>query len=109
MAEKAFFRATLTPVSWLPAFPISTKWLPLNTTLVQPPIVAGTDPLLVGTETWKAAQFVAGTSKAHLVSGVIDEGTSDGNDYWPQLKPWKLGLWLENAYLTLDAPVEFAV
>lgn len=108
VAETAFFCATLTAVSRLPAFPISTKWLLLDTNLMQPPIVAGTDPLLVGIGTWKAARLEAGTSKAHSVSAVVDDDTSDGNDYCPQLKPWKLGLWLENAYFIIAAPDELA-
>ena len=39
-AKTPFFSATLTPFRWLPAIPISTRFLPLSTTLAQPPVPA---------------------------------------------------------------------
>lgn len=75
-AKTPFFSATLTPFRWLPAIPISTRFLPLSTTLAQPPVPAAaplpaagpsgpdgdgggdapaTDPaLLCGTQHWRS-------------------------------------------------------
>ena len=39
-AKTPFFSATLTPFRWLPAIPLSTRFLPLSTTLAQPPVPA---------------------------------------------------------------------
>lgn len=33
-----FFECTLTPWTWVPALPLNTRWLPLSTMHVQPPI-----------------------------------------------------------------------
>lgn len=36
--ERPFFSCTLKPFQWVPAMPFNSKWLPLSTTQVQPPI-----------------------------------------------------------------------
>ena len=33
-----FFHATLRPWRWVPSVPVSTKWMPLSTFMVQPPV-----------------------------------------------------------------------
>jgi len=105
---KPFFHATLTRMSYLPSFPYSTRWTPLNTTLVQPPIPAGDDGLLCGTDTWKAFEVVASTQKARLMwvkMGEEDEVERGG--HWPDVKSWAIGLWLEDATLVVPEPEEW--
>lgn len=47
-AKAPFFSATLTPFRWLPAIPLSTRFLPLSTTLAQPPVPAAAPPPAAG-------------------------------------------------------------
>ncbi|KAK5135207.1 hypothetical protein LTR08_005456 [Meristemomyces frigidus] len=104
--ELPFFRVTLTPMRYLPAFPYSTTWTAavLNSTFVQPPIPAGDDGFLCGTETWKTFEAVAATRKARLMWVKTAEADNVGREgHWPDVKPWPVGLWLEDA--TLDIPV----
>lgn len=108
-ATKPFFQATLTTLKYLPAFPFSTKWSPLNTALLQPPLPAGYKPLLCGTDTWKEFQVALQSQRARIMwAQLAAEGEhvrSEG--YWPKTKPWKLGLWLEDATLEIPVPEEW--
>ena len=91
---------------YLPTFPYSTSWTAsvLNTTFVQPPIPPGDDGLLCGTETWKTFEAVAATQTTRLMWVKAASGTdTDREGHWPDVQPWPVGLWLENA--TLDIPV----
>lgn len=79
-----------------------------HTTFVQPPMPAGDDGLLCGTHSWKAFDAVAATSKARLMwvkSAGDDEVDRQG--HWPDVKPWSIGLWLEDASLDIPAPEEW--
>ncbi|KAK5128559.1 hypothetical protein LTR85_003230 [Meristemomyces frigidus] len=104
-----FFRATLTPMRYVPAFPYSTKWTSslLSTIFYQPPLPAGDDRLLCATERWKAFTAVAATRTARLMwveAAGDDKVKREG--YWPEVKPWSIGMWLENATLDIGAPEE---
>lgn len=107
-ADVPFFKATLTPMRFLPTFPLSTKWMPLNTTLVQPPIPAAEDGLLCGTEVWRMFEVVATTREAKLTwVKVTGEESVAREGYWPDVKPFNVGVWLENASLDIPVPEEW--
>ncbi|EME41177.1 hypothetical protein DOTSEDRAFT_134901 [Dothistroma septosporum NZE10] len=107
-SKTPFFSATLTPVSWLPAVPMSTRYLPLDTTLVQPPIPACEEDYLPGTDSWKISRLVASTKRAIVVWMKLNAvGVQD--EYWPQVKPWSLGVFLEKGELTIEKPLEFHI
>lgn len=109
---RPFFQATLTPVRSLPALPFSTKWSPLNTMLIQPPLPQGDDRLLCGTDTWKALEIGFRSRRARLMwVGQADEdaGAVAREGHWPGVRPWRIGLWLEAATLEVPVPHEWAV
>ncbi len=105
-------------------FPFSSSWvsyLGFNSTMVQPPLPQGKGQfkdIEVGTETWKASSPVLRSPGARgcwidlRQNGVSEE---DGREirieenWWPELGRWKVGLWLEDAVLTLGEPEEVKV
>ncbi len=120
-----FFTATLKPFQWFPAIPFSTKacpWLGLNVHLVQPPLPASTkagEEILCGTDDWMKLLPYMATNKARGMWVDIKESKArkevdgesqallggKGNKGWfPDVKPWKIGLWLEDATLIFDKP-----
>lgn len=106
--REPFFSATFTSVRWCPAFPLSTRYLPLDTTLVQPPLPAGAEAFLPGTDTWKLCRLVASTKRAKLVWSKVNPAITQ-SDHWPQVQPWSLGIFLEKGELTIETPDEFNV
>ncbi|KAI9714577.1 MAG: hypothetical protein M1812_006382 [Candelaria pacifica] len=123
--SKPFFAATLKPFQWFPAVPFSTKlcpWLGLNVHLVQPPLPASSkagEEILCGTDEWKKLLPYMATNKARgmwvdvkeskvreqevgesqaLLGGKGNEGS------FPDVKPWKIGLWLEEVTLVFEKP-----
>ncbi len=89
--------------------------------MVQPPLPQGKGQfkdIEVGTETWKASSPVLRSPGARgcwidlRQNGVSEE---DGREirieenWWPELGRWKVGLWLEDAVLTLGEPEEVKV
>lgn len=102
-----FFKATLTPSRWLPAVPMSTKYLPLDATLVQPPLLQGDDPYLAGTETWKAVPFVLRANCRLMWVKTDHEATKTQEEHWPQqIKPWSFGIWMDDGIFDFDVPAE---
>lgn len=95
--------------------PFSTKYLPLGT-LAQPPLPAaepGSEDaeLLVGTDRWAefGADFSAPRARACWV--VVHEprrGSDEGKEaekWWPvSARPFRVGIWLEEATGTIQAP-----
>lgn len=172
-----FFSATLTPFRWIPAIPFSTRYLPISTTLAQPPLPAAPatsavhsplsnnpkprDPymfdrdeaeLLVGTERWCTMPIHAYSPKARgcwvEVHGpgfrpendssktvtetaaqrvpepedgereeenpesaskpTKEKAVAEAKKWWPvDVKPLRIGLWMENADITIPAPSEW--
>ncbi|KAI9704647.1 MAG: hypothetical protein M1820_005395 [Bogoriella megaspora] len=107
-----FFTATLTPMKWVPPIPnFSTKYLPLSTILAQPPLPSGDEAMLCGTDLWRTFKVNAHAKKARCTWIAVAESTrKDQEAYWPatkDLKPWSIGLWLEDATLDFPAPEEF--
>lgn len=107
--ERPFFSATFTTVKWAPSGPLSTRYSPLDTTLVQPPLPAGDVPILCGTDTWKLCKLLIWTHRATAVW--VDVTTTDENEgnAWPVVKPWRLGICLEDATIELAKANEFSV
>lgn len=103
-----FFKAKLTPSRYLPSVPLSTSWLPLSTILVQPPLPAGDDLLLAGTDRWCTFAITAKTRKARLMAVRVDD-VDEPSSSWPDVKPWSLGIWLEEATLDIPTPEEFVL
>lgn len=131
-----FFACTLTPWKWIPAVPVSTAWIPLDLTQVQPPIpepaghkeavkaeIEGppidpydTNPkhemaLCAGTDRWCAYNI---TSKVPSARGCWVEVQKTGEEadgserFFPQgLQPWSFGGWMEDAVLDITAPIEW--
>ena len=77
--------------------------------MVQPPIPAGDDPALVGTDTWKTWSFSAHTRKARLMWASTEDVKQAARDpYWPpNVHPYTVGLWLEDAVLEVGKAEEW--
>lgn len=110
-SDKPFFQATLTPSTWLPSFPLSTRWMPLSTLLVQPPLPKGEDRDLPGTDVWRSSDLQAWTKRARVMwvdqKGSEEGGLEEKGKWWPNVKPWSFGIWLQNATLEIAVPEEF--
>ncbi|KAI9705816.1 MAG: hypothetical protein M1836_005222 [Candelina mexicana] len=123
--SKPFFTANLKPFRWFPAVPFSTKacpWLGLNVHLVQPPLPASSkagEEILCGTDHWMKLLPYMATNKARLMWVDVNgrkrregaDGESQallnekGNKGWfPDMKPWQIGLWLEEVTLIFEKP-----
>lgn len=107
--KEPFFSATLTSAKWLPSFPLSTRYFPLDTTLVQPPLPAGDEAMLAGTETWKVCKLSVWTQRASMMW--VDVATSKNSEdkAWPDVKPWSMGLCVEDATIDMAEPEEFLI
>lgn len=108
-AGKPFFSATFTTISWLPRFPLSTKYSPLATTLVQPPLASGNEAFLAGTQTWKLCEPLIWTNRAKLVWVDVRQADNDESKAWPNVQPWSVGVCLEDADISFEAADEFSV
>lgn len=115
-----FFTATIKPVPYVPAFPMSLKplkYLGLDVTLVGPPLPQGNGSQgeLPGTDRWCAIHPGISTPRAMLASfdmkqpdhGLDPEeakvkGLSTEENFWPGLGRWQYGVKMENA--TVDFP-----
>ncbi|KAK4570470.1 hypothetical protein LTR86_002550 [Recurvomyces mirabilis] len=106
-AEIPFFKATFTTMSWTPSFPLSTKYF-VNTKFVQPPIPAGEDTALFGTDSWKSYDVSAWSNRAKLVWVKTEEGRNIVPKGWfPKFKPWSFGFMLQDATLDISKPEEW--
>lgn len=118
-----FFRATVRPMRWVPAFPFSLSWLRyvgLDAALVQPPLPAGQGSRgeLPGTDRW--CRVLPGQSTRRASLAWVDLRQKDDEDddkdddalaggppqhehenFWPGLGRWQLGVKLE------DCDIEF--
>lgn len=126
-ATHPFFTAHLQPFSYLPALPFSTSILPylgLDTHLIQPPLPASEAPgeeELAGTNQWLKTLPLLHTKSARGMwvqlkreqarkgeqSSEADpllRGDAELRRWWPQLEPWKIGMWLEGATLVFKEP-----
>lgn len=74
---RPFFACTLKPFIWIPSLPVSTRWLPLSTTQVQPPV-----PEAPGFK--KAAQSESGSAKIdpYDIDPKHEESVLVGTDHW---------------------------
>jgi len=118
-----FFTATLQPFQWAPSFPLNTKYLPIDASLVQPPLPGSKKPgeeILYGTDRWVKVvpQFISKKARGMWVDVAPKPGKAqatgdasepllngqDVSDWWPEFKPWKFGLWLEQTTLLFGEP-----
>ena len=85
------------------------KWLGVPNTLVQPPLPEG-DPkeLLYGTDAWYKVTASIYSPKAKIVWMDLKQhgkdGQSDNKNWWPGIKRWHVGLWLQNTQMYLGDP-----
>ena len=119
-AQNPFFAATLTPMRWIPALPLSTKWLPLDFSFAQPPIPAASEQsragpekildrdavedqaIVVGTSRWCMMSLAASSPKARGMWVELhtprpgSEEEKEAQRWWPQrnIKPFAVGGWL---------------
>ncbi|KAL8673677.1 MAG: hypothetical protein Q9168_001892 [Polycauliona sp. 1 TL-2023] len=114
--ETPFFTASLQHLGfWTPTFPFSTsvlRWLGVPNSMVQPPLPEG-DPkeLLCGTNAWYKVTADIYSPKAKLVWLDMKQlGNEDDNDkhinnnWWPDIKRWHVGLWLQDTQMELGYP-----
>ena len=130
-STQPFFSATIHPISYLPAFPMSSSWLSylgISTCILQPPLPEG-DPadLVVGTKDWKISNPILKSKRAKIVwidmkqpdedwkNGEAAAGQEEGDtlltkhgngheNWWPGMRRWHLGMICENATLELGEP-----
>lgn len=117
-----FFTTTVVRARGWPSLPMTTTlmpWLGFDLHLVQPPLPAGEDPELVGSEKWIKCLPVAKTNQARVMwfdmkqaSKKDGEGEGEGKEaktaenFWPGIGRWRLGLWLEKTeFLIVDKEV----
>jgi len=107
---KPFFSAVAAPASYIPSFPFTTSIIPMNLTLVNPPLPDGgsANPLVAGTEHWvsidphmkgwgRFVKYAPGGDN----DGVPASEYADGIGF-PKILPYWLGLHVKN--LTLIFP-----
>ena len=122
-----FFAATIKPWQWVPAIPVSTKYIPMSLALVQPPIpepqgqqqaakeaIDGphTDPydldpkkglaVLVGTERWRGFDISASSPRARGCWVEVHEGGDEdrgGDEEGEIFFPSRLGTWRVGAWM----------
>ena len=123
-ATTPFFSANILPVRWLPPFRCSSEWskyIGMDTHIVQPPLPKGNSPELCGTDDWKKSHPVASSRKARWVWIDMQQPSSSSSapvndqadrlsvperrltdeNWWPGFKRWHIGLWLDDATLNL--------
>jgi hypothetical protein len=101
-----FFSATIQPIRFAPAFPFSSGAL-----VVQPPVPASTqkgEEEVCGTDKWVRLPMSFACKKAKLCRVAVEQPRREGDGaelatWWPEVKPWKVGLCLENASFDLGA------
>lgn len=109
-----FFSATIQPFRWAPTFPYSTKWSPylgMDVTLVQPPLPASEkegEKELCGTDKWTRTLPLVECKQAQLAWVEVEQPEDTEEEmsvasWWPKIKPWKVGMSLENS--TMHFPV----
>lgn len=106
-----FFTAIFQPMSYLPAFKLSTNWIKYTGMAVMmalPPIPAGRDEELVGTTEWLQSEPLMTCSSTRACWTEVKQppkGFGEGVDGWfPQVKPMKVGLWMQDATMVLGEP-----
>ncbi|KAI9759298.1 MAG: hypothetical protein M4579_002427 [Chaenotheca gracillima] len=126
-AEKPFLTATFQQMRYLPGVPLSTNIMPyigLDVRMSQPPLPASLNPSegeLVGSDHWYRTLPAVYAPKAIAMwvdfrlpkakgnkgeDSAVDgeEVTEDLAAWWPDVKPWKFGLWVEDATLEFGEP-----
>lgn len=126
-ATTPFFVARLEPIRWAPSMPFSTKIAPymgLDVQLVQPPLQASEEAgqeELTGSDGWLKTLPYLYSPKARLMRVDLQQPVSAGNashqhaskpsqdvediqKWWPAIKPWSIGLWLEDSTLVFGKP-----
>jgi hypothetical protein len=98
-----FFSATIQPFHWFPSFPFSSRAL-----VTQPPVPASTqdEEELCGTDMWVRLPMTFTCRKAKLGWVAVEQPSREGEGarlprWWPEIKPWRVGLCLEDAILDL--------
>ncbi|KAK5118005.1 hypothetical protein LTR62_004049 [Meristemomyces frigidus] len=109
--EIPFFKATFTPMSWTPSFPLSTSYLPISSHFVQPPLPSSDDdPALTGTETWKSYDVSSWSNRAKMVWVRSEQGRDVVARGWcPKFTPWSLGVVLLDAEMVVGEAREWTV
>ncbi|KAL8865622.1 MAG: hypothetical protein Q9174_006789, partial [Haloplaca sp. 1 TL-2023] len=111
--DEPFFTASLQHLSfWTPIFPFSskiTRWLGLPDTMVQPPLPKGEpEEVECGTDVWYKARASIYSPKAKLVwMDLKQPGKQTGEareNWWPGIKRWNLGIWLQDVQMELGHP-----
>ncbi|KAG0649548.1 hypothetical protein D0Z07_3489 [Hyphodiscus hymeniophilus] len=119
------FSAIYKQMSYLPSFPISTglaKYVGLDISLVQPPLPEGKGSVteLPGTQKWCHSLPLEYSQKTSLgwwdlkqgeadeeepllerPDGLVNEGKSSYENFWPGMGRWRIGIMME------DATIEF--
>ncbi|CAL8574726.1 hypothetical protein XPA_000679 [Xanthoria parietina] len=111
--ETPIFTASLQHLAfWTPSFPFSSnvlKWLGVPNVMVQPPLPEG-DPreVLCGTNAWYKVAASIYSPKAKLVWIDLkqqgNEAEGENKHWWPGIRRWHVGLWLQNARLEFADP-----
>ncbi|KAF8586944.1 hypothetical protein K439DRAFT_1408197 [Ramaria rubella] len=102
--RKPFFSAIATPSTWIPSFPVNTRYIPQDTLLVHPPLPHQTDACQ-----WiSTAPLMRGKSQiVWYTPGGEGEGVPTGDyadgDQFPKITPWSMGVHITK--MLLDFPV----
>ncbi|KAL8727626.1 MAG: hypothetical protein Q9166_005934 [cf. Caloplaca sp. 2 TL-2023] len=108
--DTPFFTASLQRLAfWTPTFPFSStvlSWVGIPNAIVQPPLPEG-DPkeVLCGTSAWCKVKANIYSPKAKLVWMDLQQPGKEAEDknknWWPGIKRWHVGLWLQNTHMDL--------
>ncbi|KAI4287102.1 MAG: hypothetical protein L6R35_003639 [Caloplaca aegaea] len=111
--DTPFFTASLQHLGfWTPNFPFSSNFLKrmgIPNAMVQPALPEGNPKdVLCGTNEWYKSTGTIYSPKAKLVwidlKQAGQEVDKEKENWWPGLKKWHLGVWLQDAHLTLGEP-----
>ncbi|KAL8933691.1 MAG: hypothetical protein Q9216_006251 [Gyalolechia sp. 2 TL-2023] len=111
--DEPFFTASLQHLGfWTPTFPFSTNFLKrlgFPNEMVQPPLPEGEPKeVLCGTDAWYKLAGDIYSPKAKLVWMDLKqpgkEADNERENWWPGIKRWHLGVWLQDAELDFGEP-----
>ncbi|PHH79719.1 hypothetical protein CDD80_3962 [Ophiocordyceps camponoti-rufipedis] len=114
---RPLFRATMKPVPYVPSFPFSTDWLKyvgISSRAVHPPLPEGkgSPGEIPGTDCWRICfPTIKGWTDfitLDMAQGGEDQGAAagDGENFWPGLGRWHVGMRMKDAVMTLGPAEE---
>lgn len=90
----------------------------MNLAITQPPLPASAkegEEELCGTDNWKSIVPLVECKQTRMAWVEVEQPEGEGEEevavagWWPKIKPWKVGMCLENAMLEFSVPEVFEI